>query len=503
MLTTATRFLPTLLVAFVALATTPAHAKDYFLTIGGGYNPTGNQISLEKNVLYFQRLLHDFGRDGDPHAIFFADGRHKGRDLQYEDPTFTGPRVLELLAVITNDTKGLRHQYRSHEVPHVKGPSDVRELDKWFDTVGPTLTPDDRVFIYATAHGGRGDNKTKHNTKLYLWNNQSIYVRDFVARLDKLPGDTPVVLVMVQCFAGGFANIIFEQGDPEKDLSPSRRCGFYATVHTRPAAGCTPDINEANYREYSTYFWEAIYGKTRLGDPVTRPDYDGDGRVSLAEAHGYTIIHSDTIDIPVKTSDELLRKFSKTEDKKIDGLLTPESKYDDLLATAGPIDTAVLNQLCERLKIEGDNRAKAARDRTKEDEDQRKKLAGEKSKLGKEYDAIRKRIYAALRSRWPEIGNRWHPRVEEAIQNEGDQIVKLIEGHREFNKLKELAQKQHDLETQRLDHERDWVKCQRVLRVLENVALAANLSKVAPDRQADYAALLERESAVLGPVAAE
>jgi len=328
-------------------------------------------------------------------------------------------------------------------------------------------------------------------------------VRDFVARLDKLPADTPVVLVMVQCFSGGFANVIFEQGDPDKDLSNSRRCGFYATVHTRPAAGCTPDINEANYREYSTYFWEAIYGRTRLGDPVTRPDYDGDGRVSLAEAHGYTIIHSDTIDIPVKTSDELLRKFSKTSDKKIKDLLTPESKYDDLIATAGPVDRTVLEQLCERLIITGDDRAKAARDRAKESEDERKKLAGEKSKLRKEYDAIRKRIYTAVRNRWPEISNRWHPKVEEAIQNEANAIVKVIEGHRQFNRLKQLAQKQHDLETQRLDHERDWVKCQRVLRLLENLALAANLSKVAPDRQADYAALLERESAVLGPMSAE
>lgn len=44
----------------VALAA-PAAAKDYFLTIGGGYARTGNQASLEKNALYSQRVLREAG----------------------------------------------------------------------------------------------------------------------------------------------------------------------------------------------------------------------------------------------------------------------------------------------------------------------------------------------------------------------------------------------------------------------------------------------------------
>ena len=28
-----------------------------FLTIGGGYSPSGNQVSLEKNVQYLNRML--------------------------------------------------------------------------------------------------------------------------------------------------------------------------------------------------------------------------------------------------------------------------------------------------------------------------------------------------------------------------------------------------------------------------------------------------------------
>ena len=31
--------------------------KDYLLTIGGGYEPARNQVSLEANVLFFQAVV--------------------------------------------------------------------------------------------------------------------------------------------------------------------------------------------------------------------------------------------------------------------------------------------------------------------------------------------------------------------------------------------------------------------------------------------------------------
>ncbi len=37
------------LMVLVALAGSAVRGEDHFLTIGGGYSPTGNQVSLEKN----------------------------------------------------------------------------------------------------------------------------------------------------------------------------------------------------------------------------------------------------------------------------------------------------------------------------------------------------------------------------------------------------------------------------------------------------------------------
>ena len=50
-----------------------SQAADYFLTIGGGYAPTGNQASLEKNVQLFQQLVKEQYPTDQPHAIFFSD----------------------------------------------------------------------------------------------------------------------------------------------------------------------------------------------------------------------------------------------------------------------------------------------------------------------------------------------------------------------------------------------------------------------------------------------
>lgn len=60
-------------------------ARDFVLTIGGGYSPEGNQVSLEKNVLLFQRMLSEQSVSLARNDIFFADGDAPGKDVQVHD----------------------------------------------------------------------------------------------------------------------------------------------------------------------------------------------------------------------------------------------------------------------------------------------------------------------------------------------------------------------------------------------------------------------------------
>jgi|TARA_B100000959_G_scaffold217640_1_gene229603 hypothetical protein len=468
----------------------------HFLTIGGGYSPTGNQVSLEKNVFFFKRVLNQLGLDDAPHHVLFADGRSAERDLQYDDPAFKVPRVNQVIASLLGKTEGLAHQYRSNEVlPN--GPSSVATIDQWFAKTAPDLDGDDQLFFYFTGHGGKGEKKNAQNTQIYLWNNQNIRMNALARRLDKVSEETPVVLVMVHCFSGGCANVIFKEGDPKKGLSSHNRVGFFATVHNRVAAGCTADIEEGNYQEYSTFFFEAIHGKTRLGEPVKRPDYDGDNRVSYDEAHAYALLTSNSIDISTKTSGTLLRKYSRVPGKGDEGkdLWSINHSYSELIEQAISSDRAVLDGLSAKLKLTGEDRVTQVRDLAKGIQRRRGDIKKDRDRLGNEHRQLRGALAKELKRICPELANPWHPNVPEVLTGpEGVKLLEQIEKRKDYKKFANLAPNLEKMDTQRHELERKWVKTQRFLRVAENVVLARNLPQVADSRVVErYKEILEAE----------
>ena len=516
------------------------------LIAGGGYSPSGNQISLESNVKYFRRVMGILNLGTAETRTLFADGRDKGRDLQFADPAFRIPETNGILAELVGSTRGLGHQYRSNELD-ADGPSLLADFDKWFDAT--SNNPGKEALVYFTGHGGKGDKKTPDNTTLHLWSNQKMRVRDFVKRLDKLPKEMPVTIVMVQCYSGGFANVIFKDGDPKKGMSDHARAGFFATVQDRVAAGCTPDIQEKNYKEYSTSFWEALCGESRIGDSVKKPDFDGDGLTSYSEAHAHVILTSDTIDIPIKTSGAFLRKFSKsaqpkpakaekksdsngtvtkscegdvgTEDdkpkedakekaveaekSKKEDWLTVESSFDKLLKLASPVDRAVLEGLSKQLDLKGDNRAQAARDLTKKLEDGRKAFAEKKKKPDEERKRIKTKLSGQIRKRWPEVSNPYHPTVRRLLRSkDSKELLELVKKDDEWGKYKKAKGESSGLEKKRFELERKKVKSMRFQRVLENVVLEANLPLVADEKTLKrYKELCELEARTLKAIPPE
>ena len=351
------------------------NAKDTLLTIGGGYARSGNQASLEKNVLYFQRALQEQGLGRLPHTIYFADGLNSGRDLQVMDRDSV-PKANRLMSEFFGDTDDLGLSYRDHQVQGVRGSTRPENIRKWFATDGRQLKRGDRLVVYVTSHGNQSsDRRDPYNTTIATWDNTSIKMKEFVQMLDGLADGVEVVVIMVQCHAGGFARFIFNEGDPDKGLSKQRRSGFFATVHDRNAAGCTPEIDEANYVEYSTYFWAAIAGRDRSGRAIDRPDYDGDGDISFDEAHAYVILTADTIDLPVKSSGEYLTVHSKFGDGDDSKLLPNDIPYEKLLALATPVQKAILEGLSEQLDLNGSDRLVDAWKETKSDRDRAQPFA--------------------------------------------------------------------------------------------------------------------------------
>ena len=216
------------------------------LILGGGYSASGNEVSLESNVRYLHRQKDEIGLSKFRTKTLFSDGLDAARDIKYRDPSFTVPETNLILAEIFGSTRGIYNQYRNN---HLKadGASSIKEFDKWLKDVNSSSKRTSNL-IYFTGHGGKGEKKTPYNTTAYLWNNYKFRVSEFTKKLDSLPSDQTFILVMVQCYSGGFANYIFREGDSKKGLHPQVRAGFFATVHDRVAAGCTPDIREENYQ---------------------------------------------------------------------------------------------------------------------------------------------------------------------------------------------------------------------------------------------------------------
>lgn len=476
-----------------------AQAADHFLTIGGGPAPTSNQASIEKNVLWYRQVLADLGLAARPHDVFFGDGDSPARDVQYFDANQSPPRVNELLAQLRGEEKGLVYHYRGHHVEGARGGSSPENLDLWFREVGSKLVAGDRLLIYMTGHGGKGPNE--QDPHFYMWNRRQWSVKELVSRLDRLPQGVRTTLVMVQCYSGGFANSIFNDADATKGLGAADRCGFFATVHNRPAAGCTPDIRDEDYQEYSSAFWAALTGVTRSGQVLTEVDRDGDGKVSFAEAHAHALLSSETIDVPVKTSDAFLRAYSRGSGAGPDGtpLVSVDRTYETLLSLARPLDRAVLEGLSQRLELQGSDRGRQANSRRESLEHEKRHALKEKQRLEREIDGPRKQILETLKWAWPELESPWRPDVPELLARDGLAIVATIEGHTAYSEFSRLRAEIEEANNRVAELDRRWAKHQRFIRTLENVALEANLPSVATaETQARYRSLRESEEGTLG-----
>ena len=508
------------------------------LVFGGGYSPSGNQVSLESNVKYFRRIRSKMGLGGAVMKTFFADGKSEDRDLQFYDPAFRIPEANQIMAELLGTSRGIANQFRDNDL-QADDMSSTVALDKWI-SMRAKQGGNQTNLIYFTGHGGKADKKTPYNTTAFLWNNSRLKVSDLVKKLDKLPPKQPCLLVMVQCYSGGFANVIFKEGNPEKGLSDYPRAGFFATVKDRVAAGCTPDIREKNYHEYSTRFWEGLCGESRVGNKTQKPDFDKDGKTSLAEAHAYVVLRSDTIDIPIKTSDVFLRHFSalspqketgktdsnKTNSKSSQTSPTAEEPTDNknkqtdrlsnacdpndlftsvsaplksLLKEANKESKFVINGLSRKLKLSSPRRYEETKKLIEKLKKQRSAVSEQKKKHDEERVKIKKDLALKLRQAWPELKNLHHPTVTSLyrkVQTAG--IKKIVDQNGSWTRYKNLSEKSKKLERERFLLEKKEVLAMRLMRELETVVLAKNLPLIHPPHiVGKYEKLKTLESLVL------
>lgn len=295
-----------------------------FLVVGGGGAPSYNEIALEKNILYFQRTLRAMGYNPEIASTFFANGNDGQTTVRYID------------------SQG-RQQFKVPEIPNLNGAATLPNVKSYFQqTAQQNSNP---LFFYFTGHGGKNDQDLNNNS-LYLWNEQQLSVKQLAQMVDRMPPKTPVVAMMAQCFSGSFANFIYEGGDPKLPVALQTRCGFFATIKTLPSVGCTPEVNEADYRDYSSSFFAGLSGRDRTGKAVTSADYNRDGRVSYAEAHAFAKVDEQSIDLPISTSEAWIQSKSKQQQVILNQPIT------HLLKTARPEQIYVVTSLLKSFGLD-------------------------------------------------------------------------------------------------------------------------------------------------------
>ncbi|MGL4460814.1 MAG: hypothetical protein ACRC1K_01585 [Planctomycetia bacterium] len=475
-----------------------ARAADFVLTIGGGPTAGESQVSLEENVLFLQRTLERSAPDLE-HCILFGSGPAKSPDVCVRGPN-PPPEVNELLADLFDaDVGGLSMDHRPHVVASVAGPAARPAILAELDRFSKKLAAGDRLIVYASGHGGKG--APVANGVLYTWEHDDepaeIAVRDLAAAFDAFDPAVDVVLVMVQCYAGCFANVLFVDADPAKGLAPHRRAGFFATIESREAAGCTPDVLRDDYQEYSTYFWAAAGGRNRAGRKVKAEDVDGDGRIDFREAHAHVLTNAPTIDVPSRTSDVFLRTFSSL-DKTNRRLIEADRYYSRLAALADPVDRAAMDALSKELRLSGENRVHDAARRSDQTQYDRQAATEEADRKEDERRKAGGKIAAALKRRWPTVSQPWHPTTRKLLTADAAAVTAAVKKHPAYAEWTKLGEEVAALDDDADRLEKEWAKLQRLVYVAETAALAKNLETEADEEiVARYHVLVELEKGAL------
>jgi hypothetical protein len=520
-------------------ATDSLSATDYFLTIGGGYNRTGNQASLEANVLFFQQILSDKHQGPRHHDIYFADGHDPSADLQViaEKPAKIEFPATELLASL-HRRRGQEHvTYRNHRVNEIAGALDPALIRANFEALAKAAQPGDRLFVYVTAHGSAGPKEDPFNTTIDCWNERKITAREFTELLKQVPSGVPVVMVMAQCYCGGFGQTIFEGLDAARGLAPQLRAGFFAQQHNLPAAGCRPDIEHDE--EFSSYFWGALAGRTRNGVPIENCDVDGNGAVSFAEAYAYAVVAGETIDIPLRTSEVFLRNYSRmtnppaadaankdpsksdppTDDgedsKPAEKSREPDSAARPLVAAmtgtvqtfvdrGRPVSAQIVSRLTTTLGLKLDDDVSAVMHAFDEH-----RQAGRGPGRGRGGRGGGRRGFGARRElmqqvteKWPELGDARHWEESPLLKPENQQ--QLLAEFQALPAWKGFAERRQQMETasdQSEKHELREVKFRRLISALESIVLEQNLPACAtPEIVERYRQLLALEESSFATV---
>ncbi|MEO2169189.1 MAG: redoxin domain-containing protein, partial [bacterium] len=161
-------------------------------------------------------------------------------------------------------------------------------LAEYFAEEASELNSGDTLLVYVTDHGTRGKQGPRSN-RISLWQGERITVAEFEELVKEVPAGVQVVMLMSQCYSGGFAELAGALGQEGRRAGI---CGYFSTTADRLAYGCYAESRGDAGVGHSIRFLEGLEPGGSFGD-----------------AHTHTLVNDHTPDVPLRTSDTQFREL--------------------------------------------------------------------------------------------------------------------------------------------------------------------------------------------------
>ncbi len=450
----------------------PETKPSTWIGIGGGSVPELNQVSIEQDLALAREV---FG----PGKLLFAGG--PGADgVQVLDPEPRGAPLRRRLAGIFAPRQGRDAHYRKTTLP-VDAPATVQHAVGEIETIlARTDVPPANagaVLLYFAGHGEQGETPVQNLVR--LWGQGALTVADLAKTLDTAPAGREVRVVMTTCFSGGFAELVFASGDAAKGPSKTTRCGLFASPWDLEASGCDPDPNRRQHHGYGIYFLNALKNKDREGRPLAASeiDLDGDGAVSLLEAHTRVRVASVSADVPTTTSERWLRFV---------GLVAGPTAQVRL-----PEEDAVIAAMAQRTGLVGREHESTALLANAQQAWEEASLDLRDARAAED-DAFRA-LAGDLLARWPVLDDPWHPDFEATLARHTAAIEAHLDSSEAYRRYEDAVTAVDRLDAFAAGLRAKAAPLERLARALKNKELAGRLKAAGGSDWAVYERLLACE----------
>ncbi|MBN2427461.1 MAG: caspase family protein [Deltaproteobacteria bacterium] len=221
------------------------------------------------------------------YAVLICGGWNSGsnyarywNDLQFIFKTLKqkyGYTDTEIIVLYANGTHSPNGDFDGNGSDDIDYAATKANLTTVFNTVANNISASGKFFFYATNHGG--DEDGAHKSNLTLWGEN---IKDYeFANLAKKVECAEAIYVFEQCFSGGMMDDLLNT--QSRPCTKPKVCVMTAARHDEVSWGCD---TEGQYDEYVYHWTSAVNGKTPGGANVNA-DSNGDGKVSMTEAHNY------------------------------------------------------------------------------------------------------------------------------------------------------------------------------------------------------------------------